>query len=288
MIFDIIFLVILAIGAFVGWRKGIVRMALSLASMLIVWIAAPLLAQPVAEFIYDGLVSPKIEEIVDTKIDELGATETVNSIRDMISTIQSGISLPENTSGVDIPGMAGSTLSGFVGEDVTDDLSTKFEEFKDFFSGVNSSILGGIAENVDISEIDNILGTNSSYTGTDIAQSISNAVKLPAIGILKSIITIVLFVILTILMFVVVRLLAGAVDKLAVISTASHILGLAVGIAVVSIIFLVIAVALSNIITFDSAMYQCIEDSKVISVTNDIVVFVKDSFSGVDAKIISV
>ena len=75
LIFDLIAIASVVLMFFAGWRRGLANMVLSLAAMLIAFVAAMIFSTPISEMIYSNYVeeplNKKVEEAVDNSFSSL-------------------------------------------------------------------------------------------------------------------------------------------------------------------------------------------------------------------------
>ena len=91
MILDLICLGIMLITLVVGIVKGLFKMASRLVSLILATVIACTCTGYATSFVYDNLFAPKVSEVIDDKIEEMGAQETVEQVYTKITEIQVGI-----------------------------------------------------------------------------------------------------------------------------------------------------------------------------------------------------
>ena len=87
MIIDIIVIAIIALSAFLGYKKGLVSILVSFAGMIIAIVLAFILQGPVADFLYNTPIGSSIEQGVTKVIEENVQEENNNDNENFITKI---------------------------------------------------------------------------------------------------------------------------------------------------------------------------------------------------------
>lgn len=87
MIIDIIVIAIIALSAFLGYKKGLVSILVSFAGMIIAIVLAFILQGPVADFLYNTPIGSSIEQGVTKVIEENVQQENNNDNENFITKI---------------------------------------------------------------------------------------------------------------------------------------------------------------------------------------------------------
>lgn len=87
MIIDIIVIAIIALSAFLGYKKGLVSILVSFAGMIIAIVLAFILQGPVADFLYNTPIGSSIEQGVTEVIEENVQQENNNDNENFITKI---------------------------------------------------------------------------------------------------------------------------------------------------------------------------------------------------------
>lgn len=87
MIIDIIVIAIIALSAFLGYKKGLVSILVSFAGMIIAIVLAFILQGPVADFLYTTSIGSSIEQGVTKVIEENVQKENNNDNENFITKI---------------------------------------------------------------------------------------------------------------------------------------------------------------------------------------------------------
>lgn len=190
MILDIVCLVIIVIALLVGLFKGLFKMASRLVSLILAFVVASYFAATVSTFVFNTFIENKLCEIVDTKIEETGAQETVEAVYTTITEIQVGIAqiqggeIPDglkdsvvraqnfgtqvsdslsaigidtNQVGQGIADAGAGIIDSVKNSDAFKTLLSKYDELSGLISGLDPNILKGIAGDVDLSSMDTLL-----------------------------------------------------------------------------------------------------------------------------------
>ena len=102
IVFDLVFVALLALNIFDGYRKGFVRIILSFAAVIVTWFVASGLSMPVAEWAIDAFVRDRL--IVS--IENLVADSIANGSDALIASIPDYIANLAETAGVSLENLA--------------------------------------------------------------------------------------------------------------------------------------------------------------------------------------
>lgn len=288
MLVDIICLVTILLGTVLGYIQGLFKMIARLASVILAFIIAGTMAGQATTIVYDSVVAPGLESIVASKIEETGAEETLTQLYDMVSSIQTQIASSEILSGVKDTATSvlddiTSNVSGIT--DSPNQLQDAYSDFNSFLSGLSPTITNFIADKIDLEALSHIttdtLASPDSSTGITttekLASQLVELLRTPIIGFITPVAFVVLFIILVIVIGILLNFLVALLDKIKITEKLSKIGGTAVGGICAFALAIAIAAIFSIVCTHASDLYDLVDGSVAISITNGLL----DLFKGI-------
>ena len=203
----------------VGIVKGLFKMASRLVSLILATVIACTCTGYATSFVYDNLFAPKVSEVIDDKIEEMGAQETVEQVYTKITEIQVGIAqlqggeIPDNLKesvaraqsfgtqtsqtlyslGIDTNAIANNvtsagekTINEIKESELFKGLQAKYDDLSSFIGGFGSGIANSAANEVDLSEMDSLLDTIDTLNPIQKADpSVNSQVANALVGVIK-------------------------------------------------------------------------------------------------------
>ena len=280
IVLDVLVFVIIAVTAFIGYRRGfvryIVRMLRTAACVVVALVVSDMAAGPV----YSNIVAPRLESTLLGRFGNFSITDSVRgALRDM------GVSVPlddkQLKKALSDPGSIPAALertvrSSGASDKQAEELKAKTESFFDEgFGGVLAKAAGvedheSVGRRLEISagKAYDLVRAFASEDGNEkgVHYLVYNIMDSLMTTVIRFIIFVVLFILLEIIVSVIFRL-AGVLDHLPVISGANRGLGLAAGVVKGVLYVVLLAAIFSAVVKSDTVIDpQGFEDSKEFSI----------------------
>ena len=237
--FDILVVVILAITAIIGYKKGFIKYILGTLGTVAVIVVAFLLTDTFADEVYESFVQPSVTEFIAEKIEKVSVAEV---LKDDMAELGYDIEIPEDKLNemLKSEGDISKEISKET-ESKTDDANELEKELNIFFEKRFPSSLNSFFKELDFDSI----GKKAEYnkdTSYDTVRALANGdTELGAMYLEKSlvrpfamaVVNIVLFIILYILLAIVLKIIltvTGVLDYIPVANGINKILGAAAGV----------------------------------------------------------
>ena len=279
ILLDVLVFVIIAVTAFIGYRRGFIRYVIRMLGTVACVVVALVISDMAAGPAYNNIVAPKMEKSLLGKFDDFSITDAVRgALRDMGVNVQ--LDDKQLKKALSDPGSIPAALERTVkSAGVSDKQAAELKEKSEsFFDKGFGSILAKEAEVKDHETIGERLSLSAgkaydlvrafaSDNGNEkgVHYLVYNIIDGVMTTVIRYVIFILLFILLEIVVSVVFRL-AGVLDHLPVISGANKWLGLIAGIVKGLLYVLLLAAIFSAIVKSDTVIDpQVFEDSKVFS-----------------------
>ena len=230
MIIDIVALFSLIVCLIIGWNKGIFKMIGRLAVCILALILAFILSTPISSAIFDSFVEPKLVEVIDSKIEEYGATETVATIYTKIQSVLNSDMIDDvkNTIGSGLDTVAGAVQ----GIDIQEIAGIDLSNLPDLGNNEIVKWITKLGANINTKPFEDMLEQAKSPAGLDsesASSSLVNLFAIPITGIIRNIVFVLLVILINLVGNLLWNLIEGIVFKQNALGTVNQVLGMVCG-----------------------------------------------------------
>lgn len=281
VVLDIMVLAVVALTAFIGYRRGFVRSVVKMLGTVACVIAALIISDILAGAVYSGIVAPRVENAL---VNEFGSFSITSEVKTALNKMGAEVTLDDkqlkkalSDSGSLPSAFERIALNSGSGEKKAADLREKTEDYfggggfvKDIAEAAGMDDPQAVSERVQLSAGKAYDLVRAFATGEDNRAGVHYLVYNVIDGLLTSIIRYILFavilIILEIIMAVILRV-AGVLDHLPAISGANKTLGLMLGILKGVLYVLLVAGICAAIVKTDQIMDpQTFDDSHIFGI----------------------
>lgn len=305
MIFDIVCLLILALGCLIGYFKGLFKMLSHLISFILAFIIAFSCSGELASITYSAVLQPTLANLIDDKIEEYGAKETVTELYGIVAGVQTqlgefnlnetleNMGITGSSAGVSVTDSLTGALAG-VGVNLDDVMASEelsglkesYDNFAEFFSGLSPKVTNFVADKIDMTEFTqlagNVLTTPDEVDDSDVSSALCNLLRLPIVSLITPFFFAIIFILCSIILSLVLGLIVKLLDKITLVEKLNHFAGMGIG-AVCAVPFAVVAILCANIfITPASDLYQYVDGSFSLKLADSVVEHIDFDFSADD------
>lgn len=263
IIIDIILLAIIALSAYLAWRKGFARVLIEAVGYIVALVLAFTLSGVIAPAIYDNFISPNIASQAENIFADL---EQDNNIGNGI-TLSLNMETPAPNFS-DIPNIDDIDMGDFDIENVELPQNLSLADIQTAFENLPEN-LTGIANNFDITpeRIYAIYQEQIASGATNVNLTtifVDDIIGSSAIMVIRGIIMVVLMVVFMIIVRIASKFISAILFKTPVASTANRVLGALFGILRGLIFAILIALALVPILYLTTENAEAVVSNSVV------------------------